>query len=80
MQTPYILISLAAIALILILLAFFLRKRVKPGQKLSVLTAVSFAFVIAGIVFGENRILGYSLMGVGVLIAVIDIILKTKKK
>ncbi len=80
MQIPYILLALIVPALILIILAIFLRKKEKPMGTLYFLAGISFAFIIAGIIFGENRILGYSLMGTGVLIAVVDIILKSKKK
>jgi hypothetical protein len=37
-------------------------------------------FVLAGILFGENRLVGYALLGIGVILAVIDIVRKSKSK
>jgi hypothetical protein len=44
------------------------------------LDGLSFVFVIAGIVFGDDRLIGYGLIGVGIILAVVDIIMKSKKK
>ncbi len=74
----YILISILVLLIIAILL-FFAAKN-KNKQKLTPLAGISLAFIIAGIVFGESRLVGYSLMGFGVFLAVIDMILKLKKK
>ena len=62
-------VVLAAIAL----LVFFLGKNRKE-KRLTVLASLAFGFVLAGIVFGnDNRLIGYGLMGIGVLLAVLDI-------
>jgi|MTBAKMStandDraft_1061839.scaffolds.fasta_scaffold11216_2 hypothetical protein len=66
----YIFISVLVLALIAILL--YIANRRKPEKGLSRLAALSFAFIIAGIIFGENRLVGYSLLGIGVLLAVVD--------
>ncbi len=73
----YILISIIVLLIIAILL-IFVRKN-KKQKSLTPLGGLAFAFVIAGIVFGENRLVGYGLMGVGVLLAIIDSIKKLKK-
>jgi hypothetical protein len=67
----YIIISIVVLAVIALLL--FITGRNKSKEGLSKLAALSFTFIIAGIIFGENRLVGYSLLGVGVLLAVIDI-------
>jgi hypothetical protein len=36
--------------------------------------------IIAGVIFGENRLLGYGLMGIGVAVAVLDIYSRAKAK
>jgi hypothetical protein len=41
---------------------------------------VAFAFILAGILFSANRLVGYGLMGVGVVLAVIDIIRMARNK
>ena len=68
----YILIS------IVVLLIIFIVKRERK-EKLTSLAGLSFAFIIAGIIFGSNRLVGYSLMSIGVLLALIDIF-KSKKR
>jgi lipopolysaccharide export LptBFGC system permease protein LptF len=70
----YIVISVLVLALIAML--FYFTSRRKPEKGLSRLAALSFAFILAGIIFGENRLVGYSLLGIGVLLAVIDIYYK----
>jgi len=77
--TPmYIAISIIAL-LIIAALAFFVKKN-KKQKKLSTLAGLSFVFVIAGIIFGDDRLIGYGLIGVGIILAVVDIIMKSKKK
>jgi len=72
----YILISIIVLAIIILVLILTRKKMQKPLSKLA---TFAFVFIIAGIIFGENRVLGYSLMGFGVVLAVIDIIKKLKK-
>lgn len=43
------------------------------------MASIAFGFVVAGIIFAENRLIGYGLLGIGVILAVVDIYLKTKK-
>ncbi len=77
MSQIYIIITLVTLAVIAGLL--ILTKRMRPASKLSPLAGLSFAFVIAGICFGEYRLMGYCLMGVGVLLAVADMIQRSKR-
>jgi chromate transport protein ChrA len=77
--TPmYIAISIIAL-LIIATLVFFVKKN-KKQKRLSTLAGLSFVFVIVGIVFGDDRLIGYGLIGVGIILAVVDIIMKSKKK
>lgn len=71
----YILISIIVLAGIMVALALTRKKMQKP---LSPLAGLSFAFVLAGLIFGESQTVGYGLMGVGVILAVIDIVRKIK--
>ncbi len=74
----YIVISISVL-LIIVILSILVRKN-KKKSRLTPLAGLAFGFIIAGIVFGGNRFIGYSLIGIGVLLAVIDIIKKLKKK
>ena len=74
----YIAVSIVVLAVTAILV-FVVGKNGKK-KRLTPLASFAFAFVLAGILFGENRFIGYCLMGVGVLLAVLDIFNKSKKK
>lgn len=73
----YILISIIVLAIIAIVVILRRKKEQKPLSKLA---SVAFAFVIAGVIFGDNRSIGYSLMGIGIILAIIDIVKKSKNK
>lgn len=78
-STIYILISIVALLIVVALLIF--RRKNKKNNKEKIFTplgSIAFAFIIAGILFGEDRLIGYSCIGVGVVLAVIDIIKKFK--
>jgi len=72
----YILIAVVVLLIIAILVVFVKKKGVKPFTPL---VGLAFAFILAGIIFGDSRAVGYSLMGIGVILAIIDIIQKLKK-
>lgn len=70
----YILVSIIVLAAIAILV-FFVSKN-KEEKKLTPLAGLAFGFVLAGIIFGDDRLIGYGLMGVGVLLAIVDMVRK----
>ena len=74
----YIIVAVVVLAVIA-LLVFVLGKKSKE-KRLTPLASFAFAFVLAGILFGENRLIGYGLMGVGVILAIVDIFNKSRKK
>ena len=68
MQGLYIGISIAPFIAILVLLVLNRGKI----HRVSTLTMLGMTMVVLGIIFGDSRWICYSLMGAGVLIAVID--------
>ena len=74
----FILVSIIII-LIVAVLVFFVSKN-KSENHLSPVAGLAFGFIVAGILFGENRLIGYGLMGVGVIVAIVDIFMKSKAK
>ena len=68
MQALYIGISIAAFIAILVLLVFNRRKI----NRISTLTMLGMTMIVLGIIFGDSRWISYSLIGVGVLLAIID--------
>ena len=77
-QYFYILIGIMVLAIIAVV-AIFVGKK-KKQKSLSALAGFAFAFVLAGIIFVDNRLAGYTLMGIGVILAIIDIIKKEKSR
>ncbi len=73
MQTAYI--GMAIAVLVIIFGIFVLKSRQKPIQsrKPSPLALIGMLLVVLAIVAGENRWVGYSLIGLGVLLAVLDL-------
>ena len=70
----YIAISIVVLAIIAALV-FFVNKN-KNDKNFTPIAGLAFGFILAGIFWGEERLFGYSLTGVGVILAVIDIIKK----
>ena len=70
MQALYIGISIAAFIAILVILVLNRRKICR----ISTLTMLGMNMVILGIIFGDDRLVGYSLIAIGVLLAIIDAI------
>lgn len=73
----YVLISVIVLAIVMAVLVLTRKKMQKPLSKLATL---AFLFVIVGIAFGGGRSIGYSLMGVGVILAIFDIVKKLRNK
>jgi hypothetical protein len=75
---PYIVITIGVLALIVVALFIFWINKKRPVKRLSVLAGLAFACIVAGVVFSENRIVGYGLMGLGVILAVVDALMKSR--
>lgn len=80
MDASQIYILIAVVSLLLVAILLFVMGKKKKKSTLTPLTGLAFGFIIAGIVFGDSRLVGYSLMGVGVTLAIIDMIIKLKNK
>ena len=75
--TPIYIASPIVVLAIIAFLVFFVSKN-RGKKTLTPLASLAFGFILAGILFGDSMLVGYSLMGIGVILAVIDIILKFK--
>ena len=78
MEPVWIAISIAALIVIVVLLLISRRK----GNQLlnpSNLLILGMSFVVLGIIFGDDRLIGYSFIGIGVLLSVIDAIRNRKQ-
>jgi hypothetical protein len=72
-----ILLVVAGLAIIILIMLFLSQK--DGNKKLSFLAGLAFAFIIAGIIFGGNKLLGYGLIGTGIILSIVDIIIKSRK-
>ena len=80
MNTSQIWIAVSIVALAAIALLVFIVGKNKKENRLTPLAGLAFGFVLAGIVFGDNRIIGYGLMGAGVILAVVDMYNRSRSK
>ncbi len=69
----------AIVVLLVVVVAAFILGRREPHNNLTPLGGLAFGFVVAGILFGGNGLVGYSLLGIGVILAVVDILRRNKK-
>jgi hypothetical protein len=68
MQALYIGISIAAFIAIVVLLILNRRK----NRRFSTLTMLGLTMIMLAVIFGDSRWVGYPLIGIGVLLAIID--------
>lgn len=72
-------IAVTIIVLMVIASLFFFGTRNRKEKRLTPLTGLAFGFILAGMFFGDSRLVGYGLMGIGVLLAVVDILRNRSK-
>jgi len=71
----------AALVLLAIVAVAITAWRGRAGNRpLTPLGGLALAFVLASLVFGEVRALGYGLMAVGVCLAVLDIVRRQRRR
>jgi hypothetical protein len=76
MENTTLYLILSVIILIAVVVIFFVNR--KQMKRLTPMAGLAFAFITAGIIFGEERWLGYSLLGIGVVLAIIDAVNKVR--
>jgi hypothetical protein len=80
MDISQIYIAVSIVVLAVVAFSIFVVRKNGKENRLTRLASLAFGFVLAGILFGEDRFIGYGLMGVGVLLAVVDIFNRSKRK
>lgn len=73
----YILTALVALYLIAVLVLRF--SKASNVRKISPWGGMAFAFILAGLVLGQNRIVAYSLLGIGMALDIADIVIRARK-
>ena len=74
----FIILSIAVLAVVAVLVFFTARSKKK--NSLTPLAGRAFGFVIAGLIFGADRLVSYALLGIGVILAVVDMVRRAKSK
>ena len=78
MDTSLVFIVISIVVLAVVAIFVFFTGRNRDKNRLNPLASLAYAFVLAGIIFGDDRFFGYGLMGAGVILAIIDIIIRSR--
>ena len=78
MESLWVAISIIALIVIVVLL-LLARGRGRQYPKPSNLSILGMSLVVLGIIFGDDRLIGYSFIGAGILLSVVDAGRKRKK-
>ena len=73
-------IAATIVILAVIATVFFFVTKKRQQSRLAPLAGLAFGFILAGLFFGDDRMIGYGLLGIGVILAVIDIVRRLKSK
>ena len=79
MEKSQIYIAVIIIVLVIIAIQIFLLRGNKRTKKLSPIAGLAFGFMLIGLYFGEDQLIGYSMMGFGLVLAIIDIFMKYRE-
>jgi hypothetical protein len=74
----YIFILIVGFAVIAVLVLF--GSKGKTQNRLTPLASLAFLSTLAGLFFGDNPFVGFGLIGVGVILAVVDMFIKLKTR
>ena len=73
----YITLTVSLLAIIAGVVLFADKNR--NEKRLSAMASIAFACILAGLFYSDDRLIGYSLLGGGVAIAILDMIRKSRK-
>ena len=80
MNTSQIYIVLSVVVLVIVALLVFFIARSKKEKVLTPVTALAFGFILAGMLYSNDRLFNYSLMGIGVILSIVDMFRKLRAK
>ncbi len=73
----FVLASIAVLALVAVLVLYVSRDR--RENRLTPLAGLALASVVSGIIFSDDKLVGYGLLGLGVVLAVFDIFNRSRR-
>jgi len=71
---------LSVLVLVIVPLLVFIIASRKKEQAFPPMIVLAFGFILTGILYSNNRLLSYSLMGVGVILSIVDMTRKIREK
>jgi formate hydrogenlyase subunit 3/multisubunit Na+/H+ antiporter MnhD subunit len=80
MDISQIYIAVSIVVLAVVAFSIFVVRKNGKENRLTRLASLAFTFTVLGVVFSDDRLIGYGLMGIGVLLAVADIFNRAKRK
>ena len=72
-------VFVAAAIIMMFFAMMFIGNKNSKTKRLSILSSIAFGFMIAGIVFSENRFISYGLFVIGIILSIVDAYMKSKK-
>ena len=78
MDASQVWVAVAIVVLALVAVLVFAVGRGQRRNRLTPLAGLAFACVVAGIVLGDDRLIGYGLIGAGVALAIADAIVRSR--
>jgi hypothetical protein len=75
----YIILAVAVFVIVAIVTMFvFFVAESNKEEAYTPITILAFGFILTGILHSSNRLFGYNLMGIGVILAIVDMVRKLK--
>ncbi len=73
MNTSQIIVAFAVVGFVILSVLVVVFRKNRMTYKVNPLIGFAFAFIIAGVVFWKEGLVGYGLFAIGVVLAVVDI-------
>ncbi len=80
MTTSLVFVVISIVVLAVVAVLVFLVRGKQAENRITPLAGLAFAFAVAGIILGEERLIGYGLMGIGIVLAMADIWNRSRSK
>ncbi|PKO11589.1 MAG: hypothetical protein CVU39_28475 [Chloroflexi bacterium HGW-Chloroflexi-10] len=78
MNTSQMIVAISIAILTIIAFFAFLKRKNRRENKFSPLAGFAFAFIVAGVIFVEVKLVGYGLLAMGVVLAAVDIFMRSR--
>jgi hypothetical protein len=75
-SASYVAIAVAALAVLAVLSVVVWRR---GDRRLTPLAGLALTCVVCGIVFGEDRMVGYAFFAAGILLAIVDVVRRSQQ-